>query len=109
MQVSMRSFARGETIHCAGYRGNAWRVMTGAVRLDRRSGDALARVRRLILMLAGGRGDAFAIPLAKDMAEITDLTPETVSRAFSVLRRQGLLEKHGSRFGLVHRDELQVA
>lgn len=73
-----------------------------------RRGNALDRVRRLILMLADGRGNTIAIPLARDIAEMTDLTAETVSRAFTVLRRQGTLTKHGSRFGLVQRGELQA-
>ena len=81
----------------------------GAETLALRCGDALARVRHLILMLADGRRDTIAIPLAKDMAEMTDLAEETVSRAFSALRRQGLLKKYGARFGLVHRPPLQAA
>lgn len=74
-----------------------------------RCGDALARVKRLILMLADGHSDPIAIPLARDMADITGLTAETVSRAFSVLRRQGILHKQGARLGRVCRPDWQPA
>jgi CRP-like cAMP-binding protein len=35
------------------------------------------------------------------MAEITGLTVETVSRAMSQLRKAGMLQRHGRRFGLI--------
>lgn len=69
-----------------------------------RAGEALDRVRHLMLMLARDRGDGrrqVLIPGLRDMAEITGLTVETVSRAMSRLRKAGQLQKHGRRFGLV--------
>lgn len=171
-----RSFALGELIHAAGTPGTAWRIRSGAVRLDRdgsgehrfaglalagdilgaesliygtyafdaralgdvelepwleggaaptgesllqilasferraaetlalRAGEAFDRVRQLMLMLARDRGDGrrqVLIPGLRDMAEITGLTVETVSRAMSRLRKAGQLQKHGRRFGLV--------
>jgi CRP/FNR family nitrogen fixation transcriptional regulator len=65
-----------------------------------RYGKALDRVRQLMLMLADGHRQ-ISIPGLKDMAEITALTEETVSRTMSHLRRSGLLQRHGRRFGLV--------
>jgi CRP/FNR family nitrogen fixation transcriptional regulator len=171
-----RRFGIGQLIYSAGSGGQAWRIQSGAVRLDRvqgeqrlfaglalkgdilgaetllfgeysfdartiadvelepwltadakpsgesllriiasterrtaetlslRYGEALDRVRQLIWMLAGGRSEgrqAVVIPGLKDMAEITGLTMETVSRAISRMRKSGMLQKHGRRFGLV--------
>jgi len=72
-----------------------------------RAGEAFERVRHLCLLLARARNDdrrEFAIPGLKDMAEITDLTMETVSRAMSHLRKTGLLQRRGRRLGLVLSD-----
>lgn len=62
-----------------------------------RCGHAMERVRRLVLLLANGAGDAtrgirIVLPTLRDMAEITALKIETVSRAIGHLRRDGLLE-----------------
>lgn len=67
-----------------------------------RSGQALARVSRLIRLLlpASARGRATAdLPSLRDMAEITALTAETVSRAISDLRRRGALHPENERRG----------
>jgi CRP/FNR family nitrogen fixation transcriptional regulator len=172
----VRNITIGERIYAAGSPGIAWRVKSGAVRLDRgtdagrsfaglalsgdvigaetllfgsysfdasaigdcqlepwlaadkkpsgesllqmlaaaerRAADALAlrvgeafdRVRQLCLLLARDGADGrreVAIPGLRDMAEITGLTVETVSRAMSHLRKTGLLQRQGRRFGLV--------
>ena len=172
----LRSIPIGERIHAAGTQGIAWRVKSGAVRLDRitlagrafaglalrgdvigaesllfglysfeasalgdcelepwlssnraptgesllrilaaierraadalalRAGEAFDRVRQLCLLLARDMGDGrreVAIPGLRDMAEITGLTVETVSRAMSHLRRTGMLQRQGRRLGLV--------
>ena len=173
-----RSFALGDLIHEADASGIAWRVRSGAVRLDRvtagerhfaglaldgdvigaetllfgrytfearaigdgalepwlapstapsgdnllqmlatterraadalalRAGEAFNRVRQLFLLLAGSgtatSGRRITIPPLKDMAEMTDLTMETVSRAISHWRKSGLLLKEGRRCGLVY-------
>jgi CRP-like cAMP-binding protein len=173
-----RSFALGDLIHVADASGIAWRVKSGAVRLDRvvdgerhfaglaldgdvigaetllfgryafearaigdgalepwlepcaapsgenllqmlttaerraadalalRAGEAFNRVRQLFLMLAGHgnapSGRRITIPPLRDMAEMTDLTMETVSRAISHWRKSGLLLKEGRRCGRVY-------
>jgi CRP-like cAMP-binding protein len=173
-----RSFSLGDLIHDADASGIAWRVKSGAVRLDRivagehhfaglalegdvigaetllfgrysfearaigdgelepwlapctapsgenllqmlatterraadalalRAGEAFNRVRQLFLLLAGSgtatSGRRITIPPLKDMAEMTDLTMETVSRAISHWRKSGLLLKEGRRCGRVY-------
>lgn len=70
-----------------------------------RCGQAAERVRRLVLMLAQAPEDAEAgpgelqvvLPSRQDMAEITALTLETVSRMVSQLRQAGMLAPQ--RFG----------
>ena len=62
-----------------------------------RCGHAMERVQRLVLLLANGAGDAtrgvrVVLPTLRDMAEITALKIETVSRAIGHLRRDGLLQ-----------------
>lgn len=181
---SLRRIAIGERIHEAGAEGIAWRVASGAVRLDRvaaggrsfaglalrgdvigaesmvfgrysfeasaigdcelepwlpvgrevsgasllqtlaaterraadalalRAGEAFDRVRQLCLLLARDRADGrreVTIPGLKDMAEITGLTVETVSRAMSQLRKSGMLQRHGRRFGLIFAERKHVA
>jgi CRP/FNR family nitrogen fixation transcriptional regulator len=181
---SLRRVAIGERVHEAGAEGVAWRVASGAVRLDRvgaegrsfaglalrgdvigaesmvfgrysfeasaigdcelepwppagrevsgasllqtlaaterraadalalRAGEAFDRVRQLCLLLARDRADGrreVTIPGLKDMAEITGLTVETVSRAMSQLRKSGMLQRHGRRFGLILAERGQVA
>lgn len=71
-----------------------------------RAGEALDRVKQLMLLLSRGRDDGrlIEIPGLKDMAEITALTMETVSRAMSRLRKAGLLQKQGRRVGLMNTD-----
>lgn len=77
-----------------------------------RAGEAFERVRKLIMLLAGERGHAAAarvgIPALKDMAEMTGLTVETVSRAMSHLRWAGVLKREGRRSGLVFPENLQL-
>jgi CRP/FNR family nitrogen fixation transcriptional regulator len=67
-----------------------------------RAGEAFERVRQLCLLLARycdeGRRE-ITIPELRDMAAITNLTEETVSRAMSRLRRMGLLQRQGRRHG----------
>ncbi|MCX9155329.1 Crp/Fnr family transcriptional regulator [Niveibacterium sp. 24ML] len=66
-----------------------------------RTGSPLDRVSRLLRLLAGGdlsaRATRIALPRLRDMAEMTNLAGETVSRAFSELRRQGVLTRDGHR------------
>ena len=61
-----------------------------------RCGQAAERVRRLVMLLAAPGGDNAAqihvtLPPRQDMADITALTLETVSRMVSGLRRAGVL------------------
>jgi CRP/FNR family nitrogen fixation transcriptional regulator len=73
--------------------------------LSLRVGEAFGRVRQLILLLARERSNAavklISIPGLRDMAEMTGLTVETVSRAISHLRKSGLLQKNGRHSALV--------
>lgn len=66
-----------------------------------RAGQAVDRVRRLVnLMVQPGSGNLLAVlPSLRDMADITALTFETVSRSLSELQRRGLLEPEGQRRG----------
>jgi CRP-like cAMP-binding protein len=180
-EPKLRSVAIGEVLYSAGEEGIAWRVKTGAVRLDRvsgssegevrsfaglalagdvigaetllfgqysfeahalgdvtlerwlapntalsgesllqtlaaaerraadalalRVGDAFERVRQLILLLARERShlrnQAISIPGLRDIADMTGLTVETVSRAISHLRKSGLLQKYGRRSAVI--------
>ena len=65
---------------------------------------AFERVRGLCLLLArycdDGRRE-ITIPGLRDMAAITNLTEETVSRAMSRLRRLGILQRQDRRHGLM--------
>ena len=72
--------------------------------LSLRGGEALDRVRQLMLLLAHGR-QQIVIPGLKDMAEITGLTIETVSRAMSRLSKSGLLKRQGRRLGLIFAEQ----
>jgi CRP-like cAMP-binding protein len=56
-----------------------------------RCGQAVDRVRRLLQMLTGNRSgdERTPLPSRRDMADITALTVETVSRTVSALRREG--------------------
>ncbi len=67
-----------------------------------RCGQAIDRVKRLLLLLAhedpkGYRPPRVLLPELRDIADITNLAVETVSRALSRLSSQGLLQKHGWR------------
>lgn len=83
-----------------------------------RSGQAMARVCRLIELLLPSSATApqrADLPPLRDMAEITALTIETVSRMLSGLRRLGALEPererrgNGSKTCRVSRELLAVA
>lgn len=80
-----------------------------------RAGQAAERVRRLMLLLtrqqragacdvsgkplacASGLSTRMAMPPLRDMADITGLTAETVSRVLSGMRREGVLSREGWR------------
>lgn len=69
-----------------------------------RTGSAPERVRRLLLLLSPGPGvnpergaSDHALPRIKDMAAITDVAPETVSRVLSSLRRSQVLHARHTR------------
>lgn len=67
-----------------------------------RTGQPLERVRRLMLLLAGGSNAGLMptklmLPKLCDMADITGLASETVCRSISELRRQGVLTREGQR------------
>lgn len=169
----IRHFDKGHLLYAAGERGHAWRVVSGAVRLNDfaeddvrfaglavagdvigvealtegrygfeasalttcliepwqpadeseligmlvattrqtadllalRAGSAEARVRRLITRLAEGRGryadmSSIALPSQRNIADITGLTNETVSRIISRWREQGCDVAGRSRMGL---------
>lgn len=83
-----------------------------------RSGQAMARVCRLIeLLLPRSAASPLRtdLPPLRDMAEITALTIETVSRMLSGLRRVGALEPererrgNGSKICRVSRERLAIA
>jgi CRP-like cAMP-binding protein len=73
--------------------------------LSLRVGEAFERVRQLILLLARERSQSairpISIPGLRDMADMTGLTVETVSRAISHLRKSGLLQKYGRHSALI--------
>lgn len=73
-----------------------------------RCGRPLERIQRLMHLLAKpaakGEGTRITVPRLSDMAEITSLTPETVSRAMSELRRQGGIQRMSHGMALVHLD-----
>jgi CRP-like cAMP-binding protein len=73
-----------------------------------RCGRPIERIRRLMCLLARpapeGQGTRIAVPRLSDMAEITNLTPETVSRTLSELRRQGEIERTNREMALLHID-----
>jgi CRP-like cAMP-binding protein len=67
-----------------------------------RSGQAVERIRRLLgVFLPQATPAVFSteLPPLRDMAEITALTIETVSRTLSGLRRQGVIEPESERRG----------
>ena len=70
-----------------------------------RSGQAIERIRRLIrLLLPQASAVARAeLPPLRDIAEITALTAETVSRTLSGLRRQKVIEPEQPRCGRGHK------
>lgn len=88
--------------------------------MERRAADLLAlrtghpfeRVRRLMLLIAASEpGTAvakIASPRLRDMADMTNLAAETVSRAISELRRKGVLQRNGQRRADVAVQELSV-
>jgi len=77
-----------------------------------RCGQAADRVTRLIQLLAkeGAQKSApqVAIPGIRDMAEITDLTVETISRVISRLCKIGALSRLGQRRVLLRQFPLQA-
>ncbi|PWF20864.1 Crp/Fnr family transcriptional regulator [Corticimicrobacter populi] len=60
--------------------------------LNLRIGPAQARVHRLLAMLGN---TPIEIPKLRDMADITGLTKETVSRAISTLHKRGIAVRRG--------------
>jgi CRP-like cAMP-binding protein len=68
-----------------------------------RAGQATERVGRLIRLLlppdCAGAFTRIQLPSLREMADITAMTFETVSRALTELRRQGMLEPEGERRG----------
>ncbi len=61
-----------------------------------RSGAAIDRVMRLIVMLAQrdeNHDYCFALPKGRDISEITDLAKETISRMISSLKQDGIVRK----------------
>jgi CRP/FNR family transcriptional regulator len=78
--------------------------------------DARARVAMFVLSLLSPRQTASAqscsltLPLTShEMGEILELSPETVSRAWSFLRHEGLVEKRGRRLVIQDLSGLQDA
>jgi CRP-like cAMP-binding protein len=67
-----------------------------------RSGSAEQRVARLILMLAAQAEEQFVRPILRDVADMTDMTVESVSRVFTRLRQLGALvgQQRGQRLGV---------
>lgn len=77
-----------------------------------RCGQAVDRVTRLIHLLAKENATKaaaqVAMPGVRDMAEITDLTVETISRIISRLTKIGALSRLGQRRVLLRRFPLQA-
>jgi len=168
-ELELKALAQGKSLYSAGEAGQAWRVVSGTVRLDRsgeghgdslfaslavagdvigaevmvfghysfsatalspcmlspwpgtegqpvhesilkilakaeqrtaelvalRCGEAMARVKRLINLLAtpsqGTKNARVYLPGRREMAEITALSTETVARVISRFRREGVL------------------
>lgn len=69
-----------------------------------RAGEAMDRIRRLFVILSGETAQETIpvfIPCLKDMANITGLTQETVSRVISQLRRLGILTRLDRSHGVI--------
>lgn len=89
------------------------------IRLERRLDDRLhtsayARVARIMAQLYEmfGTGDepVFHLPLnRRDIAELADVTPETVSRALSELKHSGVLQASGATFRVLDGGALRAA
>jgi DNA-binding transcriptional regulator YhcF (GntR family) len=66
----------------------------------------------LVLLIAesdpGTAVTKIALPKLRDMADMTNLAAETVSRAISELRRHGLLQRDGHRRAAVAVKDLSV-
>lgn len=81
--------------------------------LEMRTGGASDRVRRLLALLAQPSGTVaqpsrVVLPHLRDMADITALTVETVSRALSAFRREGLIDGQERRRGRFSSRECDV-
>jgi CRP-like cAMP-binding protein len=76
--------------------------------LSLRAGEASKRIHRLFQLLAGNRsGHATVfIPSLADMAEMTSLQPETISRVLSQWRRLGALRRFSRNRGCIEFDAL---
>lgn len=77
-----------------------------------RSGAVPERIKRLLLMLAQGAADLRpgadrGLPRVRDIADLVDSTPESVSRVISALRRLQLLD--GRQAGRARYDAVQLA
>lgn len=71
-----------------------------------RSGPAIDRVMRLIVMLAQldeNHDFCFALPKGQDISEITDLAKETISRIISSMKQDGILQKKSIPGHAIHR------
>lgn len=90
-----------------------------AALLALRSGTADGRIIRLVRLLTLGQGmtdpchtlGPVYLPYLKDMAEITDLTMESVSRTVSKLRRAGILryDTNNKKLVTIHLQPAQVS
>lgn len=80
----------------------AYRERRAAEVIALRCGQAVDRVKRLLLLLArdgrdGHKSQRVTLPELRDIAEITNLATETVSRSLSRLCSDGIVLKHGWR------------
>lgn len=101
-EVELEAWLQADTRSLLGTIAAAERRTAEAISL--RAGEAMDRIRRLFVILSGETSQEASpvfIPRLKDMADITGLTQETVSRVVSQLRRRGILTRQDRSHGVI--------